>query len=127
MQTPGTIEHIVQTELKRYYIMANEPKPKQFDEIVKTWAEYLVQIPVVDLSRCFKAAAINNKKFKIPSVGQVMEEFNQGQKASGESRFSLTVKETMDRRLENPENFPTKMVEDARAFVAAWPSSKRWA
>lgn len=97
-------EEIVKKELKSLYIAANESKPPEFDEIVKTWTRYLKDIPILELETCFRKAATNNRRFKLPTLGQVSAEHQERRSASN-NKFSQVVYETMQRRIQNKEFF----------------------
>lgn len=83
-QFPGVLEQkrsIIVNNLQRAYMMANEPRPSQFETIVNYWVELCVDIPVQDLQECFTFAIKNNNKYKVVQIGQVVKAFLEIRKA----------------------------------------------
>jgi len=64
----------IEDGLNMFYQMSSMAKPNNFEYLLKKWVELLKDVPVNNLEKAFNLALKHNKRYKTPSVYQVLEQ-----------------------------------------------------
>lgn len=117
-------EAIIDRELTIAYVSSGENKPKGWDDIISIWARKLQDIPIQHLQNCINTAILDNKKFKIATVGQVWAAWKdfRGRNADGflpEQKVATTDEET-------DEQYHARLDETLRKYPKFKPIIDRY-
>lgn len=109
----------IKSELIKFWMLINEELPSDFENRVTTWMEETKSIPEKKIAICFQKARLENKKFKIPTIAQVMEVWNQINSNTGSDAYwKKIVFQAMERRLENPEFCTSEQIKEAEDILS---------
>ena len=106
----------LELEFRKMYAGANRPLPKALDTFLDVAMEDLKEIPFHQIPETFQKARMENTNITCPSNGKILSIFRENHSNSRKNHIQ-TVKDMMQRRLDNPTLFPDSMLEEAQKIL----------